>query len=280
MDTFEAFISYCHAREDRKWAVWLQNKLERYKTPKPLTAAGTRARLNRVFRDDDELAASGDLNEAIRAALTKSRYLIVVCTERTPSSLWVNAEIEYFAGLGRLGKILVLLVDGEPATAFPAALKVLGREPLAADVRPGRGLFDKRRRIALLKIVAALLECGYDDLFQREQQRILRARRTMIVTMGVLLVLGALAAQNAILSRVQELATYSDQNLSTDPTLSVLLSRAAFEKGRFWLHIGQQSARPALERALMASPLRDGFYGHDSLIRGLAWSTNGIVAAG
>jgi hypothetical protein len=112
---YEAFISYRHLRRDRKWAVWLHRNLERYRTAKPLVAAGTRARFDRVFRDNDELPASGDLTEAIRDALRRSKYLIVVCSRRTPQSQWVNAEVEYFAKLGRQRSILILLIEGEPS---------------------------------------------------------------------------------------------------------------------------------------------------------------------
>ena len=277
---YEAFISYRHVSKDTKWAIWLHRSLERYRTPKPLQATGIRARTDRVFRDIDELPASGDLNESIREALKRSRSLIVICSQSTPLSRWVNAEVEYFAGLGRARSILVLLIDGEPPDVFPASLKTLGLEPLAADVRPGTRVSRKRKRIALLKILAAVFGCGYDDLFQREQQRLARRRRQLVAATAVVLAAIAILAGYTIRSRIRELSTYSDQILSTDPSLSVLLSRVAFENSRLWFNIGRQFARPALERALMASPLRDEFDPRDTWIRGLAWSPGGLIVSG
>ncbi len=270
MHSFEAFISYRHAKKDKKWAIWLHRSLERYRTPKSLQASGIRGRTDRIFRDDDELPASGDLNEAIREALNKSKCLIVVCSRNTPLSRWVDAEVEYFAGLGRAKLIFVFLIDGEPLDAFPASLKALGLEPLAADVRPGKWVPRRRKRLALLKLLAALFGCGFDDLFQRERQRRARNRRYLMLATAALLAGLAVWARYAIGSRIQELSTYSDQNLNIDPSLSVLLSRVAFESSRFWFNIGHESARTALERAIIASPLRDQFDARDTWIRGLA----------
>ena len=45
-------------------------------------------------------------------------------------------------------------------------------EPLAADLRPAPGEWRRsQRRVALLRIVAALIGCKYDDLRQRDQER-------------------------------------------------------------------------------------------------------------
>lgn len=104
-----------------------------------------------MFRDEEELAASADLSKEIDAALVDSKFLIVVCTPRTPHSRWVNQEIQRFRDLGRGDRILALLVEGEPRESFPPALVEIRRkvvetegtsaetidsiEPLAADVR-------------------------------------------------------------------------------------------------------------------------------------------------
>jgi hypothetical protein len=54
-----------------------------------------------VFRDEDEVPASADLNDQIWAALVASRFLIVVCSAFTPRSKWVEREIQIFNELGR-----------------------------------------------------------------------------------------------------------------------------------------------------------------------------------
>ena len=67
-----AFISY--SRRDRQWALWLQRRLESFKIEKCLRqkirSPGLRSdRLCPIFRDDDELGASPDLDSAIRSRI-------------------------------------------------------------------------------------------------------------------------------------------------------------------------------------------------------------------
>ncbi len=76
--TFGAFISYRHAEEDRRFAKWLHRALETYRTPRRLVQNGARPRVGKVFRDEEELAASANLSAEIDAALTASDHLVVI----------------------------------------------------------------------------------------------------------------------------------------------------------------------------------------------------------
>src|SRR5215469_11459286 len=60
---YDAFISYRHVDRDRQWAEWLINALELYRVPKALQRQGFPTRLRKVFRDEDEIPASSDLND-------------------------------------------------------------------------------------------------------------------------------------------------------------------------------------------------------------------------
>ena len=93
---YDAFISYRHVDRDRKWAEWLIAALEGYRVPKALQERGQPPRLRKIFRDEDELPSSPDLNDQIKAALHSSRFLIVVCSAFTPRSKWVEREIQDF----------------------------------------------------------------------------------------------------------------------------------------------------------------------------------------
>lgn len=185
---YDAFISYRHVEKDRKWAEWLISALEGYRVPKSLQAKGYPARLKKVFRDEDEMPASGDLNDQIKQALRDSRFLIVVCSPYTPRSKWVAREIEIFKQLGRGERVLALLTEGEPHNSFPSAVLERTRiiekpdgtteivkentEPLAADVRPRKGVKDRvLKEQALLRLVACILGVSYDTLRQRERER-------------------------------------------------------------------------------------------------------------
>src|SRR5689334_6418616 len=125
---YAAFISYRHAEADRRWAKWLHKALETYRVPRSLVRQrGVPARLGKCFRDEEELPVSSDLSNEIDKALVASRFLIVVCSPRTPASQWVNREVERFRELGRGDRILALLIEGEPGEAFPKALTEIRR---------------------------------------------------------------------------------------------------------------------------------------------------------
>lgn len=190
-----AFISYSH--RDEEWAQWLHKELETYRVPRRLVGRPTPLgpvprRLFPVFRDREELPGSADLGGNISGALARSRTLVVVCSPRSAASRWVNEEIKTFKALGREDRVLCLIVDGEPnATDFPAsgelecfppALRFRVRpdgtltedrvEPIAADARKGKD----GRENSKLKILAGILGVGFDELRQREQQRVRRQR--------------------------------------------------------------------------------------------------------
>jgi WD40 repeat protein/tetratricopeptide (TPR) repeat protein len=199
---YAAFISYRHTAQDRRWARWLHTAIETYRVPKLLRKTrALPARLKPLFRDEDELPASADLNEQIEQALVQSEYLIVICSPRTPASQWVNKEVLRFRELGRGHRILAILTEGEPAEAFPRALCEIRRsvvdsqgnagetidevEPLAADVRTGR-LESLRylKRMARLRVLACLLNVRFDELRQRDHER--RMRRLTVAGAGLI----------------------------------------------------------------------------------------------
>ncbi len=200
MTRYVAFISYSH--RNRAQTEWLHGALERFRIPPKLVGKETRlgpvpARLIPIFRDRDELSAADELGDQLRAALAESGHLIVVASPASAASHWVNEEILTYKRMHGEGRVLALIVDGEPwasnmpgreaEEAFPAALRYrIGpdgqlsdqlAEPIAADIRPaGDG-----KRLGLMKLIAGLTGLRLDDLVQREAQR--RARRlTMIAT--------------------------------------------------------------------------------------------------
>jgi hypothetical protein len=93
---YDAFISYRHVEPDRSWAKWLHSALETYRVPRKLVGQGIARRIGRVFRDEEEFSASSDLHQNVEATLRESRWLIVICSPRTPESKWVNKEISLF----------------------------------------------------------------------------------------------------------------------------------------------------------------------------------------
>ena len=224
---YGAFISYRHVEPDRAWAKWLHRELETYRVPKALRLRGVAGRVARVFRDEEELAASPTLSTAIEDALVQSAFLIVVCSPRTPASRWVNEEVLRFRALGRGDQVLALLIEGEPSDAFPRALCEVRPdgdrganeiEPLAADVRPITG-DSKRllRRMAKLKLAATILGCRFDDLRQRDQERRTRRLSALALVLG-LLVIGVTAL--ALYARTQQLRADHEAKVATAQRLA------------------------------------------------------------
>ena len=122
---YDAFISYRHAELDQFVAESLHNLLETFKVPR--IAADSikkqkKTKISRVFRDRDELPLSSNLSDNIQSALETSEYLIVICSPRTPESLWVQKEIKTFISLHGRDKVLAVLIEGEPDQAFPKEL--------------------------------------------------------------------------------------------------------------------------------------------------------------
>ena len=217
---YRAFISYSH--QDQVWAQWLHNALESYRVPRRLVGQTTEAgvipaRLAPVFRDRDELPSAHDLNRKVNEALAQSANLIVICSPRSATSHWVNEEVLTFKRLGHADRIFCLIVDGEPNASdlagraaeecFTPALRFqLGAdgqqtqertEPIAADARAGKD----GKGNARLKLIAGMLDVGFDTLKQRELHR--RNRRMAVVTalaLVVMLVTTALAI-TAVIAR-------------------------------------------------------------------------------
>lgn len=141
---------------------------------------GRPTKLGKCFRDEDELAASHSLPDSIREALAASRTLIVICSPETQESPWVRREIEMFEQLHGRERIICALAAGSPEESIPpipktrmtpdanGILREMPAEPLAADLRPEA---KAKRKAELLRIIAAVAGCSYDDLRQRERAR-------------------------------------------------------------------------------------------------------------
>ena len=212
-----AFLSY--SSRDVDTAKWLVDALETYRIPRALVGRLTRrgavpARLHPVFRDRDELRSSPDLSEALTGALEQSRHLVVLCSPNVVGAQsWVGREIQAFKAMGRGDDIVAVIVDGEPNASaipgredkecFPDALRYEVDEageltdrpvqPLAADLRREDPSPALSRRKAFLKVVAQLIDVGFDELWQRDARR--RRRRQAMAAMATvlgLMVLGGL----------------------------------------------------------------------------------------
>lgn len=143
-----AFISYRHV--DKKWAKWMQSKLESYIIPSFLYERNNRlpSDLRPIFRDETDLRL-GNLSENIKGALDVSKYLIVICSRNTPNSDYVRDEIAYFLEKNSLDKIIPFIVDDSmPKDCYPDRIP---EDHLGANVT------EVSDGYAFIKVVAKLL---------------------------------------------------------------------------------------------------------------------------
>ena len=247
-----AFLSYSH--QDTKVCEWLRQSLEGFRVPHRLIGRDTRegkipVRLFPIFRDRDELPGSSELGKNLTEALLQSRYLIVICSPSAARSRWVNEEIRQFKMMGGEGRILALIVDGEPNAAdkpnsgllecFPESLKyrvdASGNltsqrvEPIAADIRRGQ----ESKSTALLRLIAGLLGVPFDELRQRDRER---SRRTVAIRAVLVFTLFALLASGLFwryrqdrMERLEELGR--EALMQSQPTHAAVFLAATYRMG-------------------------------------------------
>ena len=248
---YDAFISYRHSDLDSFVAESLHKQLESFKLPKNVarrkiaqagdvdqenlgsessTALVNKTKIERVFRDKEELPLVTNLADPITEALENSEYLIVICSPRLPESMWCRKEIETFIEMHDREHVLAVLVEGEPDTSFPEELlyreveetkpdgsviiKKMPVEPLAADVRgTDRKEIRKKIKSELLRLVAPMFECNYDDLKQRhKEQRMRKIIMTSVSISAACLLFGIVSTTMAL--RIQHQNTQiKEQNI-------------------------------------------------------------------
>ena len=199
---YDAFISYRHTELDKYAAELLHKQLEAFRLPDNLARQrkGERTRINRVFRDKDELPLTNNLEDPIMLALSESDFLIVICSPRLRESLWCKKEIETFISMHGREKVLAVLIEGEPAESFPEELlyreetvtdadgtshvERIPMEPLAADIRgKDKHAMKKALKTEMLRLLAPMFSLNYDDLRQRHRER--RMKRILAASLSV-----------------------------------------------------------------------------------------------
>ncbi len=187
------FVSYSHA--DLGVAHELARRLGTRKVPPAFRdrVEGGKAAFGPFFVDEQSASAGSVLSDELRAALSSSRKLIVICSPNAVASKYVAGEIEFFQSLGRERDILCVNAYGQPnaseddrpgVESFPEPLryKLLPEgqkvpipeadRPLAADLK-NRTTDDWRR--VLEQIETGLLDVKRVDLDRLHNRRRFKA---------------------------------------------------------------------------------------------------------
>ena len=206
---------------DSDTARMLSDSLRRYKLPRSVTIEpGTDYR--RITLD----VSGSPLDDKARAILDESRFLVVLCSPEVRSHRGILERLDYFRSRQGGEHIIAVLVEGEPAEAFPENfsekklvrhimpdMSVVERweniEPIAADLR---GDSPARVRTALryetVRITASVLGLHPDALEQRHRARRRRAvmaaltlaAAVSLTAAGIFLRLGFIAREQTRLS--------------------------------------------------------------------------------
>jgi WD40 repeat protein len=225
---YDVFISYSRDTVDREIAARLQDELQRFTTPwyRP------RTRTLRVFRDQTNLEASPDLWGTIEAAMSTSRWLLLVASPRSAESAGVRHELTWWREQRGTANFSIALTDGEihwdqAANDFewPASTalsqEALGHafemEPAWVDLRPvtladgagrrrrfpwfTRSVADPRLQDATASLIAEVKHVPKDTLIGehlRRSRQTTRAVTSALSTLVVLLVAAIVAALLAV----------------------------------------------------------------------------------
>ncbi|MGE0597160.1 MAG: TIR domain-containing protein [Hyphomonadaceae bacterium] len=274
---YRAFFSY--ARTDERLANWLWGLLDRYHTPSSLVGkegdfGPIPARLHPIFRDREDLAGGGALPDRLRHALEESDSLIVLCTQASAESVWVNQEVLTFLELGRQDRIFPVIANSRvsslhdlPAEKYmPPALRQCGL--LAADLREGVNRLTSApigdgRRSGVHKLIAGLLGAPLDEFVRRDARR----RDMRVLTLGGLAAVALTLAAGTVTVLADAARTTGDAQLTASlREVQLVEQRAAFlvERG---------DMREAARNAILARRLSGGRHNvdfADSVLRRIA----------
>lgn len=177
---YYAFISY--SWNDKKWAKWLQRKLESYRLPSIVKKQYPDIpKKLKIFRDRTDIRTSTSLQQILHEELDKSKYLIVVCSPHSAQSDWVGKEIEEFIKMGKKERIILFIIDGTPYSNHPKTecyhpiIKKHFPEILGANIHEeGNENVLVKREKAFIRVLAGMLNLSFDSLWNRYRRNFIQ----------------------------------------------------------------------------------------------------------
>lgn len=222
MDSYKyyAFISYNH--KDVKVARWLHRSLEGYLLPVHVKNELDMEQryLRPIFWDKEELN-SGVLKEELLSRLKASKYLIVICSPNSAGSRWVNEGVKAFIDMGRLDRIIPLMI-GNGKDSLPEYLVSY------SDANPEKELLwvnvnEVGYEKALIRIISRMLDISFDSLWNRNLRLRKRKRLKTIGIATTIVLLSVVTSVSAFLLAKDRRTAYEESIVSE--------TREAIEKG-------------------------------------------------
>jgi hypothetical protein len=211
---YDVFISYARS-VSTPLAVALQRELERF------AKRWNQVRALRVFRDDSSMSASPSLWSSIEAALTTSKYFILIATPESAASEYVDQEAQWWLHHKGADSILVVLAGGKldwsdaaggftPDSVVPPALqRAFAEEPRWIDMTwfddpDSAGSADPRFQERVADLAAPVRGVDRDALIGanlKEHRKTMRRARIAIAALSTLLVAALVAGGIAVTQR-------------------------------------------------------------------------------
>ena len=227
---YNAFISYRHNDRDTLVASALQTQLERFHIPKAIRERTGIKKIDRIFRDQNELELTNDLGGDIDEALEQSDFLIVILSPAYNESKWCLHEIDQFLKTHDSSHIMAVLSEGEPPGIFPDQLmhktitvtdadgttheETVDTEPLACDYRMD---LEKAKRIELPRLVSGMLGCEYDELVLRNETY---RRNRLLALFGIIAAIGAAAIAWLLYSNARISENFRQSQINESKTIA------------------------------------------------------------
>jgi hypothetical protein len=197
---YQAFILYPDAKPEKEIAANLAREIEKFKIPRKVVTRLAVKDLKKIYLFGAPVEKfETRIEDKIEEALSRSRFLIVVCSPRAVAAKMMNAIIKRFMRLGKRDQILTLLVEGTPEKSFPEVLLEKGKrtgneagnltEPLAANIcaKDVDTSLKRLKELEKYRIIAPLLGCELYDL--KQIHLAWNRRNSMIKTAALALVI-------------------------------------------------------------------------------------------
>lgn len=221
-----AFISYKRKGVDEKVANWIDSKLEKYPYPKEYVSEENRPEddtmIRKIFIDTKELPVTEEkFEDKIKEAIRNSRYLILVCSDMSAESVYVNSEVEYFLQThnNEADKILPVFIDTVDEKNLPEVLR--NKNILNRNCPIYKSSLETDNEVNLYcfyHIVAFLLKVDFNIIYDRYVAYAKKKRRQKIALRGIfytmivaliLMLIDIISSQNQIVKLEKEIFPYS-----------------------------------------------------------------------
>lgn len=224
---FEHDVFLCTCQADYKETYKISGKLKSFRAPHMVACKIGHNQIQNMY------FSSGDtLTDDDKSALNSSRILLIACSPASEQCGKNREAVALFSAVRGRRYIHTALLEGDPSESFPLRLMMeedyidpqtnetihMSGEPLAADFRkPMRGQSrnnesaGNRQRRELLRLLAPVFECAFDDLYRRKQQQ---TRQRVATVLMVVLAIGIITASVLGLLMTESVASAAIQQMS------------------------------------------------------------------